>query len=99
MNEVSYGGINKCYEKIDERRTYRETIKAIHTDVVTRAIDNLSQNRVIGSKPLPISKKEKYIPRQTCATLSFRSLELDLASVHVLKTTNTVGWVLSWRQG
>ena len=50
--------------------TYRDTINAIHTDVVSQAVSNLGHNRVIGSKPLPISKKEKFLPRQTRATLS-----------------------------
>ena len=53
--------------------------KALHTDAVARAIDQLGSSRVLNTKPLPINKSESSLPRlvRTAITTSFRFLRVS----------------------
>ena len=44
--------------------------KALHTDAVARAIDQLGSSRVLNTKPPPIDKSESSLPRLVRTTLS-----------------------------
>ena len=50
--------------------SYSDTIKALHTSVVSDAINNIGPNCVLGTKPPVISAREKNLPRKTRTTLS-----------------------------
>ena len=50
--------------------TYKATIKQIHTDVVTRTMFELPPNKVLNSRPPPISTEEQSLPRAHRTTLS-----------------------------
>ena len=49
---------------------YKKTIDAIHMDVVSETIENLTPNRVLGTRPPLVSPSEKFLPRLTRSTLS-----------------------------
>ena len=55
--------------------TYKETIKSIHTDVVTNTIANLAPNRVLNARPPEVNlNQERLLPRQTrCVLRQLRS--------------------------
>ena len=53
-----------------EPGTYQNTIQAIHTDVVSSAIQKLAPNRVLGRAPPVIDIRESYLPRITRSTLA-----------------------------
>ena len=50
--------------------SYGDTIKSLHTDVVTKAINNQGNNRVLGARAPTISKKERNLQRISRVTLS-----------------------------
>ena len=54
--------------------TYQATIKAIHTDIVSEAVDRLAPNRVLQQRPPLVHPINDYLPRETqCALRRLRS--------------------------
>ena len=50
--------------------TKKDTLKAIHTDVVTKAFNSREPNRVLGDHPPPINTEETTLRRPQRSTLS-----------------------------
>ena len=50
--------------------TKKESLQTIHTLFVNTAIDNMTDNRVLNYRPLPINDEETYLTRRQRATLS-----------------------------
>ena len=57
--------------------TKKETLQAVHTEAVTRAINSQQPNRVLHNRPPPISLEEDTLRRPQRTTLS--QLRLDTA--------------------
>ena len=47
----------------------KDTLHAIHTSFVNRAIDNMTDNRVLNNRPPPINDEETHLSRRKRATL------------------------------
>ena len=50
--------------------TKKESVQTIHTSFVNTSIDNMTDNRVLNNRPLPINDEETYLTRRQQATLS-----------------------------
>lgn len=50
--------------------SYRATLKKIHTDTVSKTIQELGPNNVLNTKPPEIHQSERELPRSTRSTLS-----------------------------
>ena len=48
----------------------RLAVKAIHTQAVSKSVNERGSNRVLGEKPPPVSSREKRFPRKIRCTLS-----------------------------
>ena len=48
----------------------KDTIQAIHTSILNRAIDNMTDNRILNNRPPPINDEETLLSRRIWETLS-----------------------------
>ena len=69
---------------------YNLVKNSLHADIVRKSTNNFKPNRVLGSKPPPIHKSERSLPRVTrgqatahaCATSSSESASLMMTIAH-----------------
>ena len=53
-----------------QANTKKESLQAVHISFVNTAVDNMTDNRVLNYRPLPVNAEETYLRRRRRATLS-----------------------------
>ena len=69
MNETIFTRHNKTVLPLLANKK-KDTLQAIHTSFVNRAIDNMTDNRVLNNGPPPINDEETHLSRRQRASLS-----------------------------
>ena len=70
MKETLHSKYGNLVQQQQQQPTSKQVAKALHTTIVTKTIDSLRPNVILGGRPPPTDKSEKQLSRHQRTTLA-----------------------------